>query len=334
MHPLYRLSLKAPHSLLAVLAISCASCTSLKKAAINSAADAMSGAGTAFSSDDDPEFVKAAIPFSLKTMESLLEQSPKHKGLLLALTSYFTQYGYAFMVQEADELEGKDLDAANALRDRATRMFRRSWGYGIRGLEVSHPGFEKELRANPKATVQKLTKADVPLLYWTAAAAGLRIRADRPETVADQPIVEAMIDRALELDESFEKGSIHAFLIKYEMNRQGVKGDATVRSRKHFNRAVELSQGLDAGPYVTLAEAVCVPRQDAKEFESLLNKALAIDPDAYPPNRLVNSVMQRRARWLLARKDDLILPPLEPLEPESPTDGASDKPATPLLPKP
>jgi hypothetical protein len=65
----------------------------------------------------------------------------------------------------------------------------------------------------------------------------------------------------------------------------------------------------------------------------LLNKALAIDVDAHPENRLSNMVMQRRARWLLARKDDLILPPLEPLDIPSDTADKTSS-ATPLLPKP
>ncbi|MCE9519113.1 MAG: TRAP transporter TatT component family protein, partial [Verrucomicrobia bacterium] len=117
-------------------------CGSFKKMAVNKAGDVLSGSGTTFSSDDDPEFVKNAIPFSLKMMESLLAETPKHRGLLLASTSYFTQYGYAFIAQEADELEDKDLTAANEKRDRATKMFRRAWNYGMRGLELDHPGFE------------------------------------------------------------------------------------------------------------------------------------------------------------------------------------------------
>lgn len=323
-------------SAVALLALCCAGCTSLKKMAINKAGDAFAGAGTTFSGDDDPEFVKSAIPFSLKMMESLLAQSPKHKGLLFASTSYFTQYGYAFIAQEADEIEDKDLAAANEKRDRATRMFRRAWNYGIRGLEVDHPGFEQALRAQPREAVKRLGKKDVPLLYWTAAAGGLRIRADRPDTVGDQLLVEAMIDRALELDEGYERGAIHSFLIKYEMNRQGAKGDPAGRSRKHFERAVALSKGIDAGPYVSFAEAVMVPKQNAKEFESLLNKALAIDVDAHPENRLSNMVMQRRARWLLARKDDLILPELPPETPDAGAKDDKDKPAAPSLlpPKP
>ncbi len=314
----------------ALITLSVTGCSSLKKAVINRAGDVLSGSGTTFSSDDDPEFVKNAIPFSLKMMESLLAETPKHRGLLLASTSYFTQYGYAFIAQEADELDDKDLVAANEMRDRASKMFRRAWNYGMRGLEVDHPGFEKQLRDNPKQAVKQLAKKDVPLAYWTAASGGLRIRADKPETVGDQLMVEALIDRALELDESYDRGVIHAFLIKYEMSRQGMKGDAAARSRKHFARAVVLSNRIDAGPYVSLAEAVAVPKQDSKEFESLLNKALAIDVDAHPELRLSNTVMQRRAKWLLARKDDLILPELPPEKPAAESGGS----ATPLLPNP
>ena len=68
---------------------------------------------------------------------------------------------------------------------------------------------------------------------------------------------------------------------------------------------MQLSQGFQAGPLVSLAENVSQPKQNRKEFESLLNRALAVNVDAKPEYRLVNLVMQRRARWLLARADQL-----------------------------
>ena len=49
-------------------------------------------------------------------------------------------------------------------------------------------------------------------------------------------------------------------------------------------------------------------------FESLLSQALSIDTDEYLQYRLVNIIMQKRARWLLERKDDLILPPLDAID--------------------
>jgi hypothetical protein len=39
----------------------------------------------------------------------------------------------------------------------------------------------------------------------------------------------------------------------------------------------------------------------------MLNKALAIDPDQDKSNRLVNLIMQKRARWLLSREDTLFV---------------------------
>ena len=292
-----------------VLCLASSGC-SIRRYALNKAADVLAESGSTFASDDDPELIKAAAPFSLKLMESFLAENPRHPGLLAAAASGFTQYAYAFVQQDADEAEPLDLAAAEALRARANRLYLRAKGYGLRGLEVRHPGFAKALLANPKTTVRTATKADVPLLYWTAAAwaSAISLSKDNPEMVGQIAAMESLIQRALDLDESYGKGAIHSFLISYEMSRPGAAGDPVARARKHFERALALSQGIDASPFVALAEAVTIQKQDVKEFESLLKQALAINPDANPDSRLVNTVMQRRARWLLSRKSELFLP--------------------------
>lgn len=279
----------------------------VKKIAVNKIGDALAKGGSTFASDDDPELVREAVPFSLKLMESLLAESPRHRGLLLAASRGFTQYAYGFVQEEADEMEDKDLAASNLMRGRARRLYLRARDYGLRGLEVRHRGFEKAFRENPTGAMRRATARDVPFLYWTAASwgAAISVSKDNPELIADQPIVEALIDRAFELTPDFDRGAIHAFLISYESARQGARGDPSARSRKHFDRALELSRGEFAGPYVALAETVSVQKQDRAEFRSLLERALAIDPDRKPESRLENLVMQRRARWLLARTDQL-----------------------------
>ncbi|HTL54919.1 MAG TPA: TRAP transporter TatT component family protein [Candidatus Limnocylindrales bacterium] len=291
--------------------ISLLSGCSIRRAAVNKLGDALASGGTTFASDDDPELVKAAVPFSLKLMESLLEENPRHKGLLLATASGFTQFAYAFVQQEADELEDTDLKTASELKARARRLYLRARNYGLRGLEIDHSGFQKTLNNNPRQAAAMARAKDVPLLYWTAVswAAAIGLSKDNPELIGDLPKVEALIDRALELDETFDHGAIHAFLITYEMGRHSVEGDPSARSRKHFERALELSGGGMAGPLVSFAEAVSVQRQDQAEFTALLQRALAIDPNAKPQWRLVNLIMQRRARWLLARSDELFLKP-------------------------
>ena len=287
---------------------------SIRKMAVNKLGDAVAAGGTTFASDDDPELVKAAVPFSLKLMESLLAENPKHKGLLFATASGFTQYAFAFVQQDADEMEEKDLAMASEIRVRARKLYLRARNYGLRGLEVNHSGFDKSLRGNPRAAVRAAKASDVPLLYWTAVswAAAIGESKDNPDLIGDLPIVEALIDRALELNESYDHGAIHSFLISYEMSRQGAEGKPEERGRKHFDRAMELCGGQLAGPLVALAEAVSVSNQNPAEFKELLNRALAISPDAKPEWRLVNLVMQRRARWLLSRIDELFLPTGKP----------------------
>src|SRR2546423_5823402 len=130
----------------ALLSVAC----SPKQFAINRIGDALANPGTTWSSDDDPQLIAQAAPFSLKLIESLLESSPKHEGLLLAAASGFTQYSYAFVQQEADFVEDSSLDRASALRLRARKLDLRGRDYGLRGLDARHPGFSASLRQNPR----------------------------------------------------------------------------------------------------------------------------------------------------------------------------------------
>lgn len=297
-------------SLVLLLALTAAaSGCSVKKMAINKLGDSLASGGTTFAADDDPDLVGDALPFSLKLMESLLAESPQHRGLLLAASTAFTQYAFVYVQVPGEEVEDQDLARADFLRMRARHLYLRARNYGLRDLNVTHPGFESQLRQNPKAAVRKTGPKDVPLLYWTAVSwgAAISVSKDDPEMIADQPIVEALIDRALELNPDYSFGAIHEFLISYEAVRRTASGDFAPRSRKHFERAVELSSGQDASPYVALATTVSVSKQDSEEFEALLKKALTINPDARPEWRLTNIVMQRRARWLLSRENELFV---------------------------
>lgn len=280
---------------------------SLRHLAIEKLGDAVADGSTSFAADDDPELIRAAAPFSLKLMESLLAESPQHKGLLLASAKGFTEYTYVFVQQDADQIEEQDIATASRLRERARRLYRRARDYGLSGLEIGRPDFASRLRENPHLAVATLAPQDVALVYWTGAAWGalIALSKDSPAMLADIPVVEALMDRALELNEAYDRGAIHTFMIGYEMVRQNGAGDPATRARLHFIRAMELTGGDDAAPLLAFAESVCVAKQNRAEFEVLLKQALQIDVNRTPEQRLANLVMQKRARWLLSRTDQL-----------------------------
>lgn len=320
----------------AVLACALGAC-SVERFAVGRIGDALSESGSTYARDDDPELVRAAAPFSLKLIESLLEKDPEHAGLLLAAARGFTQYAYAFVQQDADRLEDSDLARSRELQLRARGLYHRARVYGLRGLEVRHAGFRECFDDDPHTALADTRKEDVPLLYWTAAswALELALSKDDPEALLGLPQVEALVDRALELDEAWENGSIHAFLVSYEASRPGAQREWMGRARQHFERAIELSRGLRAAPFVAFAEAVPLKQQDQRAFEDLLGRALAIDVAKDPDARLENEIARARARWLLSRESELFLdePPADDGAPAATGAGAVDtKPAAATLP--
>jgi predicted anti-sigma-YlaC factor YlaD len=208
------------------------------------------------------------------------------------------------------------MQSGEALRQRARRLYLRARNYGLRGLELDHPGLGDRLREDPGRALAAERVEDVPFLYWTAASWGslISLSKDDPDLLADLPVVEALVRRALDLEEAYDDGALHEFMITFEGSRSDTMGGSAARARQHFQRAMELSGGKRASPLVALAESVSVKDQNREEFQSLLQKALAIDCDARPEWRLANLVMKRRARWLLGRADLLF------------ADGASGKP--------
>ncbi|HUB77347.1 MAG TPA: TRAP transporter TatT component family protein [Bryobacteraceae bacterium] len=283
---------------------------SIKKMAVNKVGDMLSSSGSTFESDEDPDLVAAAIPFGLKLYEGLLAESPRHTGLLLAAASGFTEYSYAFVDLPSEQVKEESVDKANDMEERARKLYLRAHGYAVRGLEVKYPGFGAALDNDAEAALKRARKTDVPFLYWTAASLGLAISTSKgnPEMIGQLPLVEMIVNRIVELDETFGNGAVPEFQITLEGAKSGTKlEDMEAAMRKHFDRAIEISKGKRAGTYVSFAENADEPAQNAAEFKSMLEKALALDVDADPATRLANVIAQRRARWLLAHENDLFV---------------------------
>lgn len=286
-------------------------CTSIRRSAVNMVGDAMTSGSSVFETDEDMGLVGDALPFGLKFMEMLLGESPDHPGLLLTTCKGFVLYSYGYASHEAKLAEEEDLDRAKALRLRARKLYLRALRHGFRGLEHFYPGFEDKLFLDPQKAVERIglknKKRDLPFLYYCSAALGSAISVSRDDAamLARLPEVEAMIDRGLKLDETWEDGSFHEIKIKLAAAKVGDSDQNLIR--KHYERALKLSNGRHAGLFLDYAEAISLPNQNKAEFLSLLERALAMDPDKYPENRLLNLIAQRRAQYLLDRVDELFL---------------------------
>jgi len=283
---------------------------SLKKIAVNSVANALTSEGTSvFATDEDPELVAEALPFALKTMEALLQSTPKHQRLLIGTSAGFVQYAHAFVLAPAEILEKTDLEKFRQEKLRAKKMFIRARTYGLRALDLKHEGFSRQLQPDAKAAVSQTKQEDVPALYWTGVAwvSAISISTNDMGLVADLPIVTALLERCLELDESWNKGAVHEVFIHFDASRSEAEGGGLAQAEDHYKRAMELCDGHAISPHVAFAEAVCIKQQDRNTFVQLLQRVLEFDVDQYPEFRLSNILAQRRARFLLDNIEDYFI---------------------------
>lgn len=258
-------------------------------------------------SEEDPELVREALPFLLKTIESIIEADPKRQDALRFANMGFVLYGSAFLQEDAAYAEWDDYVLASELKGRAQRMYLRARDYGLRALEVDYPDISDDLRLDPETAITIFESDDVEALYYLGGAwvLGISLGLAQPSLIGDLPSARSLLQRAIELDEDYSHGALHDAFIALE-----AMDGSYDNAREHFERAVELSEGKRAGPYVSFASHVSVAEENRQEFEDLLAVAIAIDPDDDPANRLLNIIAQRRAQNLLDHVDDLFFEPL------------------------
>ena len=281
------------------------SACSVKKFAVKQVGNALSSGTSVYETDPDLELVGGALPFSLKLVESLLDVTPRHRGLLVTAAKGFTLYSLAYVDAEGKVVVEEDFERGMALKRRARRLYIRALGYGMRALESVYPGIAEAFELTPRDAIARVKPKDVELLYWPGVALGLSIATDPtdPRMLLRLGEVEALLDRALQLDESWDRGSLHEFRLVFEAAKPSGGNSDVIESS--FRRALELSGGERAGVYLSYAEAIAVPSQDRALFEEMIDKALAVDADEHEPHRLLNHLAHRQALWMRSRVDDL-----------------------------
>jgi hypothetical protein len=88
------------------------------------------------------------------------------------------------------------------------------------------PGLRDRLRTEGAAALLRTRKEHVPLLYFTGLSwfAAISVSKDDSELTADQSQAEALMRRALALDESYDRGALHDFFISWEGRGESVGG--------------------------------------------------------------------------------------------------------------
>ena len=237
---------------------------------------------------DDPELVASGVPAYLLLVDGMISRNGENEALLAAGAQLFALYGSRFEQDPARivRLTGK----ARSYGQRAMCLAHRpacSW----QGL--SYDDFVSQLRAVDRKNIDYLYSYAISWLSYLDATS------EDWSAVADLPWVEAALDRALELDESYEHGELHAYVGILNALRPPALGGHPEVAREHFERAIELSGGRDLSTKVEYARRYCRMMFDQELHDRLLMEVLAAPVEAEGLT-LFNVLAKQEAEQLLA----------------------------------
>jgi hypothetical protein len=265
---------------------------------LNRAGDLLSAENS--STDDDLELLMHASAYQLKLSESLLQEIPGHLKLAEAVTRGYTQYAFVYLMDEADRMESDSVQRASALRVRAAKMLSRAKSLGLKSLTRQYPDLNHYLQEKGLKRPVQISKQDAGLAYWTmtAWAGAISLSKDSPDVVADLPEVLRLAELAWRAHPQFDHGALASMMGTLELAKPGGKPEA---AEKYFNLAIEW-RGNQVAPLISKAENWGVATQNKEAFTQLLNQAIELSKSQ---NDLTNTVMRRRAQWLLDSTDNL-----------------------------
>jgi hypothetical protein len=280
-------------------------------------------ASVAFDEQPDYELAREAAPALILQLEGVLRVVPDDRDLLFSTSKSWASYAFGFVEDDLQAAEARgDLEEADRLRARARRMYLRARDLGLELLEQMAPGAQAAAKAGPES-LAKFASAefddaeDAPALLWTGNAwgAAIDISRDDPTLLADKELARVLVERSVELDESYQFASGHAFLGYDRAILSPALGGEPEEGKKHFERALWLTKRKALLVQLNYARSYAAQTQRRDLYVSLLNEIVTTPDDDAGPSRLANEVARRRARRLLEHVDELFPPALTPEQP-------------------
>ena len=253
----------------------------------------------------NPEFAESSFKYIADKSEKSILSSPNNDKKLIKACETLTKFSFGFTMEEADRKVMIDYKEGQRLYKEAHENFVKAVKYGNRALAIKHDNYKDWINGK-NIESPTFTYLDLPYLFWSAGAYGGAIKSSQgnPEWIIQLPRLGRLLETGLSLDPEWNKGAFYGAMISYTMIRHDSPENKDSVAREYFNKAVKISNDLDLGPYVTLAESVSITTQNKNEFTNLLYKALNIDMNADPDIRLTNYINRNRAIWLLDNIDE------------------------------
>ena len=183
--------------------------------------------------------------------------------------------------------------------------FEKGTAAGERSLAAQSPEFKARVVQDEKVeeAIRVVGRDGIPAMYWYAVNLGKWSRAKGiAALLGNKDRVRGVVERVLELDETFFHGAPHRYFGAYWALLP--IGRDLDKSRQHFERSLAIAPAY-AGTRVLMAETYAVKKQDRALYLRLLEEVLALPDDAIADLAPETRIEKDKARELQAKVDEL-----------------------------
>jgi hypothetical protein len=240
--------------------------------------------------ETDLELAEHAMASNIKLLEGMVKGDPENENLLLLTTQALNGYALGFVEDEAPE--------------RAKALYLRAKDYGLRVL-LEDDAFAKADSGSIEAytaAVNDLDEEYIDALFWTgfAWAGWINLSIDDPRAMIDLTKVQILMQRVLDIDETYFHGAAHLFFGSIWGVKPKMLGGDPEKAKEHFDKNIEITKGNFLLSYVYYAKFYAAKVLDEDLFYSFVVKIEETPADALPGYQLLNMIAKSKVKYLRA----------------------------------
>lgn len=244
--------------------------------------------GNAILNQDDPGIIKEGAPAYLLLLDSVVIDNPKNPSVLRASATLYGTYATVFVSEP----------------ERAKKMATKARNQARTAICQKHPQIcksEKKPLDEFRKNTLKVNKRNIALLYTygTTWAGWIKTHSDDWSALAEVPRVEAVMERIIEIDPSYEWGRAHLYLGIINSQLPPALGGKPEKGRDYFEKAITISNGEDLIAKVEYARNYARLVFDQDLHDKLLNEVMSAEADIFNLT-LSNTLAKQEAQKLLA----------------------------------
>lgn len=254
--------------------------------------DMMTSLSKSILNNNDLAMVEAGAPAYLIMADSLIDQEPESADLLSSGAQLYTAYSDVFVTD----------------RERKIKLADKAMGYASNAMCVAQSdacdlkqiSFEQF-----SAVVNAMEEDDLPYLFTLGSAWASWIMAHKDDfnALADISRIEAIMNRIIEVDETYRDGAAYLYLGTLATFLPPTLGGKPEQGKRCFEKAISISRGKNLMAKVVYAKLYAKMMFDRPLHDRLLNEVMETAPniDGYT---LINTYARQQAKKLLDEAED------------------------------